>query len=48
MITNKEIRIIPNGPIEREIKKPQIMIVKWSHPSWNPKKRYGNKKIFKR
>ena len=45
MITNKQARIIPNGPIEREIKKPQIMIVKWRHPTIPQRK---NKKIFKR
>jgi len=48
MITNKELKILPNGPIEREMKKSQIMIVKWKHPTWNPQKRHGNKKVFKR
>ena len=45
MITNKELKIIPNGPIEREIKKPQVMLVKWRHPTIPQRK---NKKIFKR
>ena len=42
MIGNKDTRIIPGGPIERECAKPQIMLIRWTHPTWNPKKRYGH------
>lgn len=39
MIKDKSARLIPKGPIERECAKPQIMLVRWTQPTWNPKKR---------
>ena len=37
MIGNKNTRIIPGGPIERESANPQIKYVNWTHPPWDPK-----------
>tara|TARA_Y100001935_G_C17242354_1_gene476389 strand:- start:368 stop:541 length:174 start_codon:yes stop_codon:yes gene_type:complete len=47
MFGNRDTRIISGGPIERECAKPQIMLVRWTHPTWNPKKRYGPLELYK-
>ncbi len=47
MFGNKDTRIIPGGPIERECAKPQIMLVRWTHPTWNPKKRSNSLELYK-
>ena len=41
MFGNKDTRIIPGGPIEKECAKPQIKLVRWKHKTKKKKKRYG-------
>ena len=48
MIGNKPTKVLAGGPIEQECAKPQIKLLRWTHPTWDPKKRYGPWELYKR